>query len=328
MEVNNMAEKKSEAQIKNEEEVKRVLKERGYSSSFNKRQVAEKFGGNFSIKSILAVVAILIIGGAVGWFFLQNNISGNDDSKKSVSNQELEGFQACLDAIDNSEISADDDNFWNKIITRYEQTISCYDKYPTVASVTEKNDLQNKLDEYREKSKQENANDIEYRESTAKSEKTYQESIINSKSEYEKEVTTTNTEQNNNKNSQSNTGQTTINNTTETNEEAQKQEQERAAKEKCDNYLATYGNSTPEELARNDSDVASKYNTWQNWLRQAQEVEGVQFTYQMCQSYWNRGRTCPSQYAGKAQEAEAEYNQILEQRIEYYRNLRVSSCGN
>ena len=43
-----MPSEKSEAQLKNEAEVKRILKERGYSKQSNKKQVAKSLGHSIS----------------------------------------------------------------------------------------------------------------------------------------------------------------------------------------------------------------------------------------------------------------------------------------
>ena len=268
-----MAEGKNAAQLKNEEEVKRILKERGYSSASSRRQVNKKLGGNFPIIPALSIIVIVIIGGVFGWFFLRGDSSGNNRGEAITDDYSSMGNQ-------------------------------------------------------QEKTNQEYGDDVKYDNLEAGENKSYPESTTENESGPNKTESKTSSEQKNEAGNQQNTSQNTTTNQPPTSEQAQNQQQEDTTNEKCDNYLATYGNSTPEELARNDNSVQAKYNAWQNWLRQAQEVEGVQFTYQMCQSYWNRGRTCPSQYAGKAQEAEAEYNQLLSQKIEYYKNLRASSCGN
>ena len=237
-----------------------------------------------------------------------------------------------MSAIDQSEISVDDANFWNKHIYRYEQAISCYDNYPSVANSAEKNELQNKLSVIKECSESINANDETYKTNITKINTELEQNLAKIKEEsdaWDKELLERTQERQDKRDElyADYTKQQEERERQTAEAEAQRQQQERAAKEKCNNYLATYGNSTPEELANNDQAVKAKYNTWQDWLMQAKEVEGVQFTYQQCQIIWSKGRTCPNQYAGKAQEAESEYNQLLNQKIEYYKNLKANSCG-
>ena len=164
---------KTEAQIKNEEEVRRIMEERGYSPASSKKQIKKTFGNDFSIKPF--IIGLLIIGLSIGGFvaFGNNFFIDKQTDNPTYENIAFEGdgeladFQACLEAIDASEIALDDNDFWNKHISRYEQTISCYDKYSSVANQSERNELQNKLTELQEKSKSAEANDVAYRTNMA-----------------------------------------------------------------------------------------------------------------------------------------------------------------
>lgn len=329
---------KTEAQIRNEEEVRRIMEERGYSSISSKKKVKKAFSNNFPFKSF--IVGFLVIGFLVsGGILLQNNPFGNeqrdssiDEATSSKNNEELAKFQACLGAIDTSEIALDDVEFWNKHISRYEQTLSCYDNYPSVADPSEKTELQNQLAELQNNSKSAEANDATYRANMAQIDAELERNLAKIKeegdtwdAELSKRVQERQT-QSDERNAQYAKEQVMREQQTAA-LEAQRQQEQAAKKAKCDNYLATYGGSTPEELADNDRSVKTKYNEWQDWLRRAKEVEGVQFTYQQCQIIWSKGQTCPSQYAGKAQEAESEYYQLLQQKITYYRNLKNEACN-
>ena len=168
-----MTGEKTAAQLKNEAEVKRILAERGYSSPEHKKKVKKSLGRSFSFKPF--IIGILVIGLAIGgWYFLQNNPFGTNQNSNQFdeytpegSEQELAGFYSCLDLVDTSEIALDDAEFWNKHISRYEQTIACYDQYPSVADASEKTDLETRLSELRENSQKAEANDIEYRSNMA-----------------------------------------------------------------------------------------------------------------------------------------------------------------
>lgn len=168
-----MTSEKNEAQLRNEAEVKRIMAERGYSSPSHKKKIKKTLGRNFSFKPF--IIGIIIIGLIVGgWFFLQNNPFkiNQDDSQfneqaSTDSNQEYADFYTCLGGIDTSEITLDDVDFWNKHIVRYEQTISCYDKYPSAADASEKAELEERLSELRENSQNAEANNLEYRSNMA-----------------------------------------------------------------------------------------------------------------------------------------------------------------
>ena len=86
-----------------------------------------------------------------------------DEVVSSKGNKEFAEFQACLGAVDMSEIALDDAGFWNKHISRYEQTLSCYDNYPSVANLSERVELQNQLTELQNSSSLAEANDVTYR---------------------------------------------------------------------------------------------------------------------------------------------------------------------
>lgn len=164
---------KTEAQIRNEEEVRRIMEERGCSSISSKKKVKKAFGNNFPFKPF--IVGFLVIGFLVsGGILLQNNPFGNEQRDSSIdkatsskNNEELAEFQACLGAIDTSEIALDDVEFWNKYISRYEQTLSCYDNHPSVTDSSEKAELQNQLAELQDNSKSAEANDATYRANMA-----------------------------------------------------------------------------------------------------------------------------------------------------------------
>lgn len=93
---------KTEAQIRNEEEVRRIMEERGYSSVSSKKIVRKTFGNIFPFKPF--IIGFLIIGLlAGGGILLQNNPFENkqddsltDEVKSSKNDEELAEFQACL----------------------------------------------------------------------------------------------------------------------------------------------------------------------------------------------------------------------------------------
>ena len=327
-----MSSEKSEAQLKNEEEVRRVLEQRGYSSSSSKKKIKESFGRSFSLAPIFIV--ILITGLAVcGWFYLKSNPfniekhKSIDDNKSSAVNTDQMDFYHCLDSAYSSEISMNDADFWNKYIERYEQAISCYDKYPTVASTTEKSNLQDKLSQFRENAKKAEANDTEYRANIAQIDAELEDNIARIKKEseeWDQEVLRRKQEREQQraeldaeyeKQRQKREQQ-------EAEAEAQKQRQEQEVKEKCDNYKLTYREMTATEIAESDPEVSrAKYN----WTKAQKKVRppcnyGTQPQRDLCNSYRN-------QELETAESCYSIYTNLLQQKTSYYRNLKIESCG-
>ena len=151
-----MVVEKSEAQIRNEQEVKRILAERGYSYKNQKKKVNKAFAHRFPVFKFGIVVVVLgiLCGGAV-WlikhpdFFKNEDLASNNDYS-STDNYDDAGyldFLACVNAVDSSDVSIDDAQFWYILKGRYEQTIACYDNYPSVADADTRAELESNLAE-------------------------------------------------------------------------------------------------------------------------------------------------------------------------------------
>ena len=333
-----MPEGKSEAQIRNEEEVKRILKERGYNSTLSKKQVSRTFGSGLTIAPFIAVVSVIAIV-ISGWFLLQNILPEISQDKIETSNtsysdselgQEYMNFSSCLSSIDSSEISLDDADFWNKYIERYEQTISCYDKYPSVASSTEKIDLQNKLSEFKENSKKAEANDAEYKANIAKIDAELEKNLAKVKEEsdaWEKELQRRTQER------QKQRAELDAEYSRQQEErerraaeaEAQRQQQEQAAQAKCDDYISKYGDKTAQEIAEADSEVKRAKYDWTSAQKKIRNCSGGNIVYnqsqrELCNSYRD-------QEVQTAESLHSAYTNLLQQKTSYYRSLKISSCG-
>lgn len=327
-----MSSEKSEAQLKNEEEVRRILEQRGYSSAKSKKIVKKSFGRSFSLAPI--IIVILISGLAVcGWFYLKSNPfniekhKSTDDNESSAANTDQMDFYHCLDSAYSLEISMDDPDFWNKYITRYEQAISCYDKYPSVANVTEKTNLQDKLSKLRENAEKSEANDAEYRANIAqidaelednlarikKESEEWDQEVLRRKQEREQQRAELDAEYE--KQRQKREQQ-------EAEAEAQKQQQEQEAKEKCDNYKLTYGEMTAAEIAESDPEVSRAKNNWANAQKKVRSLcnYGTQPQRDLCNSYRNQELETAESY-------HSIYTNLLQQKTSYYRNLKIKSCG-
>ena len=139
-----MAEK-SEAQKRNEDEVRRVMEQRGYGTKDYKKQQKKKFR-DFSIIPKIFIGVLLIGGVGCGVFFLLSNLQNDTGTSDNISDNasyasddatksdtDVNSFFECYDAIGEKEFGIDDAQFWDKTISYYEEIIKCYDTYPDTA---------------------------------------------------------------------------------------------------------------------------------------------------------------------------------------------------
>lgn len=338
---------KSEAQLKNEAEVKRILAERGYSSANNKKKVNKAFGRSFSLKPFfigLFLIAIIIYGALL---LRDNPFFDNGQSRQSniatnvTIDQEYSDFQACLGSINNSDISIDDSEFWQKYIARYEQTIACYDRYSSVASSIEKSNLQEKLAEFRQNSAQAELNNEEYRRAVAESEREYQESIAKSQAEYERrkvEIDAESIKKSEERSAQRAELERQIAETEAeierqrqqiTASEARRQQEEQNTKAKCDNYLAIYGDRTAAELAEEDPEVRSAKNVLNQKSKAYTSAYNSLYKSNVVLTESQRAPLREKYNSAKAEldSAEYSYKTLLNQKTTYYSNLKYNACG-
>ena len=334
-----MTEGKSEAQIKNEEEVKRILKERGYNSTSSKKQVSITFGDSFSIAPFIVLASVIAISIGV-WLLFQSNVSEMNQNKTKASDtsdsdselsREYMNFNYCLSAVDSSEISLDDANFWDKYIERYKQTISCYDKYPSVASSTKKVELQNKLSDFKENSKEQKANDAKYKANIAKIDAELKENLANIREdrdtwskEFQRQIQEKQKQRAELDAEYSMQQKEHERQTAEA--EAQRQQQEQATRIKCDDYISKYGDKKAEEIAEADSEVKKARYHWTEAQKKTREnCTGGNRVYtqperELCNYYRN-------QKVQNAESLHSEYTNLLRQKTTYYRSLKIDSCG-
>ncbi len=180
-----------------EDEVTRIMCERGYSSERykNKLNRSKKIDSIVdALKGpILSLLAIVIVVG--GGLILIPWISSSKDSKNNnsdnittaeMSSQEYADYLICMGGIDKTDISYEDEEFWKKYVDRYESMLSCYNQFPNIVNASDKSDLENKISYFKEKAESVEANDIEYRRAEAASEKKYQETLARNQAEYER----------------------------------------------------------------------------------------------------------------------------------------------
>lgn len=144
----------SEAQKRNEDEVRKIMEQRGYNTKAYKKQQKKNYRDFSLIPKIF--VAMLLLAGvacAVVFFVLnppkESKITEdfhNFETAASRSNEdETAVFHECLDAAGKDHPDYDDPQFYDKLIAEYNNKIACYDSHPNVASSTEKEILEQGL---------------------------------------------------------------------------------------------------------------------------------------------------------------------------------------
>ena len=149
-----MAEK-SEAQKRSEDEVRKIMEQRGYNTKSYKKQQKKKHR-DFSLLPKIFIAVALVAGVACAVVFFVINPSSKDTKKPentydlegSISNrkhEELAAFRECLDVAGKDHPDYEDPQFYDKLIAEYNGKIACYNSYPDVSNSTEKEILEQGL---------------------------------------------------------------------------------------------------------------------------------------------------------------------------------------
>lgn len=313
---------KTDAQQRNEDEVRRIMRERGFETALESKPKKKRRDFDFSIIG-KALAAIAVIGGLSFGVFAFINAPKNDEVVKDTSDNEdtpqnanYAGLAVCLDAA-YTDVEAGDPQFYPKLIASYKAQLDCYNQYPTSDNESEISDIKQRLNSVEIAAKDAGVSQADI-DSAYKS----LSSEITSNIPHNEDRTASATTQNNSSNNS--TDSTNKNEITPEREPTQT-----TTNTKCDNYKLTYGDKTPETLANEDSYVVSLYNTWRNWKQQADdwESQGIVLTQNQCSAYTLKGKVCPRNYRLKAQEAEQAYTNAFNSKVQYYTNLRASACG-
>lgn len=141
---------KTDAQQRNEDEVRRIMRERGFETASESKPKKKRRDFDFSIiGKVLA--AIVVIGGlSFGVFALINapkndevvkDTSGNDDAPQ---NADYAGLAVCLNAA-YIDVEAGDPQFYPKLIASYKAQLDCHSQYPTPDNESEISDIKQRL---------------------------------------------------------------------------------------------------------------------------------------------------------------------------------------
>ena len=290
---------KSEAQLKNEAEVKRILAERGYSSKASKKKVSKSFGSNISpAPFIYGLLGIAIIAGGI-WFFQNNPFQ--ESSETSGSTSITSSYENTYDlppqtTNDSLSITEFDDSVYQQRVDENEQ-----EYLARMAEIDA--ELAKNLAEIKARGEawdEELARRVKERELEAEKQRAEHQQQIEA---YERQTAAY---------------------------EAEKQSQAQSAKAKCDEYLAKYGEQTAEEIAESDPEVKSAKNTL-NEKSKAYNSAYNSLNNNKSDAVLTEDQRVPlrEKYNSAKSEmdaAESAYKRILSQKTSYYRTLKANSC--
>ena len=141
---------KTDAQQRNEDEVHRIMRERGFETASESKSKKKRRDFDFSIiGKVLA--AIVVIGGLSFGVFALINAPKNDevvkdtsDSEDTPQNADYAGLAICLNAT-YTDVEAGDPQFYPKLIASYKAQLDCHSQYPTPDNESEISDIKQRL---------------------------------------------------------------------------------------------------------------------------------------------------------------------------------------
>ncbi len=141
---------KTDAQQRNEDEVRRIMRERGFETASESKPKKKRRDFDFGIiGKVLA--AIVIVGGLSFGVFALINTPKNDETAKDTSdnnnaaqNADYAGLAACLDTA-YTDVEAGDPQFYPKLIASYKAQLDCHSQYPTPDNESEISDIKQRL---------------------------------------------------------------------------------------------------------------------------------------------------------------------------------------
>ena len=141
---------KTDAQQRNEDEVRRIMRERGFETASESKSKKKRRDFDFSvIGKVLAT--IVVIGGLSFGVFALINAPKNDEMVKDTSdnedapqNADYAGLAVCLNAT-YTDVEAGDPQFYPKLIASYKAQLDCHNQYPTPDNESEISDIKRRL---------------------------------------------------------------------------------------------------------------------------------------------------------------------------------------
>lgn len=345
---------KSEAQLRQEEEVRRIKEERGWDTK-EYQKVLEKASTSSKIPKIIGIVLIVIVGVVAVLMkddvanFVESIFRSNEPEKieqKDLQKQ-LSSFNECLKDIKASETN--ELGSYEDLILKYEKTISCYNSYSDVSNQSEKATLEQELETVKMTALQDNSEserqqmvsesnmkyqeviakiDIEYQEKLAKIEaesRARKERIEAEAAKYDAETKSW-LDDYDKKYAEQSAQYERERAEREAREETLKR-QEEAKKEKCDNYKAQYGDKTADELASAENDVVIAKSMWNSALKKVRDCSPANSNRVLTQSQRDACNNLRNQELQTANYYESNYYSSFQQKKRYYEDLKIKACG-
>lgn len=135
------------AQKRNEDEVKRIMRERGFEMASEAKPKKKQRDFNFGIVGKVLAIIILVGGLSFGIISVINTSKNTETAEKDTPANEnttkkvdYAGLAACLNAA-HTDVEAGDPQFYPKLIASYEAQLDCYTKYPTPGNESEISDI-------------------------------------------------------------------------------------------------------------------------------------------------------------------------------------------
>ena len=141
---------KTDAQQRNEDEVRRIMRERGFETALESKPKKKRRDFDFSIIGKVLAAIVVISGLSFGVFALikapKNDevVKDTSDNEDTPQNVDYAGLAVCLNAA-YTDIEAGDPQFYPKLIASYKAQLDCHNQYPTPDNESEISDIKQRL---------------------------------------------------------------------------------------------------------------------------------------------------------------------------------------
>ena len=141
---------KTDAQQRNEDEVRRIMRERGFETASESKLKKKRRDFDFSIIGKVLAAIVVISGLSFGVFALikapKNDevVKDMSDNEDTPQNADYAGLAVCLNAA-YTDIEAGDPQFYPKLIASYKAQLDCHNQYPTPDNESEISDIKQRL---------------------------------------------------------------------------------------------------------------------------------------------------------------------------------------
>ena len=141
---------KTDAQQRNEDEVRRIMRERGFETALESKPKKKRRDFDFSIIGKVLAAIVVISGLSFGVFALikapKNDevVKDTSDNEDTPQNADYAGLAVCLNAA-YTDIEAGDPQFYPKLIASYKAQLDCHSQYPTPDNESEISDIKQRL---------------------------------------------------------------------------------------------------------------------------------------------------------------------------------------